>query len=43
MGGIVKCTAPCMVKQAILDLKRHYAIPVYDRSNIHKTDDEELV
>ncbi len=32
-----------LVKQLILDLKKQYAIPVYDRHNIHKIKDEELV
>ena len=27
----------------ILDLKKQYAVPVCDRNNIHKTDEEELV
>ena len=32
-----------LVKQVILDLKKQYAVPVYDRNNIHKIDEEELV
>ena len=32
-----------LVKQVILDLKKQYAVPVYDRNNIHKLDGEELV
>ena len=27
----------------ILDLKKQYAVPVYDRNNIPKIDEEELV
>ena len=32
-----------LVKQVIFDLNKQYAVPVYDRNNTHKTDDEELV
>ena len=32
-----------LVKQVILHLKKQYAVPVYDRNNIHKLDEEELV
>ena len=32
-----------LVKQVILDLKKQYAVPVYDRNNIHKIDEEDLV
>ena len=32
-----------VVKQVILDLKKQYAIPVYDRNNIHEIDAEEVV
>ena len=32
-----------LVKQVILVLKKQYAVPVYDRNNIHKIDEEELV
>ena len=32
-----------LVKQVILDLKKQYAVPVYDRNNIHEIDEEELV
>ena len=32
-----------LVKQVIWDLKKQYAVPVYDRNNIHKIDEEELV
>ena len=32
-----------LVKQVIFDLKKQYAVPVYDRNNTHKIDDEELV
>ena len=32
-----------VVKQVILDLKKQYAVPVYDRNNIHKIDEEDLV
>ena len=28
-----------LVKQVILDLKKQYAVPVYDRNNIHKIDE----
>ena len=28
-----------LVKQVILDLKKQYAVPVYDRNNIHETDE----
>ena len=31
-----------MVKQMILVLKKLYAVPVYDRNNINKIDEEEL-
>ena len=30
-----------LVKQVTLDLKKQYAVPVYDRNNIHNTDEEE--
>ena len=36
-------TSVNLVKQVILDLKKQYAVPVYDRNNIHKIDEEELV
>ena len=36
-------TCVYLVKQVILDLKKEYALPVYDRNNIHLMDDEELV
>ena len=36
-------TSVNLVKQVILDLKKQYAVPVYDRNNIHKTDEEDLV
>ena len=32
-----------LVKQVILDWKKQYAVPVYDRNNIHKIDEEDLV
>ena len=32
-----------LVKQVIGDLKKQYAVPMYDRNNIHKIDEEELV
>ena len=32
-----------LIKQVILDLKKQYAVPVYDRNNIHEIDEEELV
>ena len=32
-----------LVKQVILDLKKQYSVPVYDRNTIHRIDEEELV
>ena len=32
-----------LVKQVFWDLKKQYTVPVYDRNNIHKIDEEELV
>ena len=32
-----------LVKQVIWDLKKQYAVPVYYRNKMHKTDEEELV
>ena len=32
-----------LVKQVIFDVKKQYALPVYDRDNIHLIDDEHLV
>ena len=32
-----------LVKQVILDLGKEYAVPVYDRNNLHMIDDEELL
>ena len=31
-----------LVKQVILDLKKQYAVPVYDVNNIHLIDDDDL-
>ena len=32
-----------LVKQVVFDVKKQYALPVYDRDDIHLTDDEHLV
>ena len=32
-----------LVKRVILDVKKQYALPVYNRENIHLIDDEQLV
>ena len=32
-----------LIKQVILDLKKQYAVPMYDKNNIHKIDEEELL